>query len=112
MVMVMTDLFILGVLFAEMILGTPDIFTVDQRTRALITHRMRRADPQAIEEALRLAALAEYCIYRHPTALNEERSPSADGREIELPMRIYARVAGVSQKYLTPTVTATCGMIT
>ena len=49
-----------------MILGTANIFNVDQRTAALISHRMRHASKERQEEALKLAAMAEMCIY-HPT---------------------------------------------
>lgn len=53
----------IGVLFAEMILGTANIFSVDQRTSALISHRMRHASKKQIDEAMKLAAMAEMCIY-------------------------------------------------
>ncbi len=46
-----------------MILGTANIFSVDQRTSALITHRMRGASKERVDEALKLAAMAEMCIY-------------------------------------------------
>jgi hypothetical protein len=46
-----------------MILGTADLFNVDQRTAALISHRMRRASKERQEAALKLAAMAEMCIY-------------------------------------------------
>lgn len=50
-----------------MILGTANIFSVDQRTSALISHRMRHATKEQQEEAVKLAAMAEMCIYRHKT---------------------------------------------
>lgn len=63
---------VLGVVFAEMILGTADIFNVDQRTAALISHRMRHASKERQEEALKLAAMAEMCIYHlTPTSTND-----------------------------------------
>jgi hypothetical protein len=46
-----------------MILGTADLFNVDQRTAALISHRMRRASKERQEAAVKLAAMAEMCIY-------------------------------------------------
>jgi hypothetical protein len=51
-----------------MILGTANIFSVDQRTSALITHRMRGASKERVDEALKLAAMAEMCIY-YPSSL-------------------------------------------
>lgn len=57
------DSWSLGVMFLEMILGTPDVFSVDQRTFALIHHRLRGQNESEITNALLLAALSEYCIY-------------------------------------------------
>ena len=60
------DSWSVGVVFLEMILGTSDVFTVDQRTAALIAHRMKGsgADSQETSDAMLLAAFADYCIYR------------------------------------------------
>jgi serine/threonine protein phosphatase PrpC len=54
----------LGVLALELLLGTPNVFSVDQRTNALLTNRMRRsgASDDEITHALYLAALSQYCI--------------------------------------------------
>lgn len=46
-----------------MILGTADVFSVDQRTAALISHRMRRSSAEEVEAAMKLAAMSEFCIY-------------------------------------------------
>ena len=60
------DSWSVGVVFLEMILGTSDVFTVDQRTSAMIAHRMKRsgADSKNISDAMLLAAFADFCIYR------------------------------------------------
>eukprot|EP01042_Synura_sphagnicola_P006457 gene6457-8245_t len=54
------DSWSVGVLFLEMILGTADVFSVDQRTSALIRHRMKALDREQVDRALLLAALADY----------------------------------------------------
>jgi serine/threonine protein kinase len=36
------DSWSIGVLFLELLLGTPHVFTVDQRTRAILAHKLRR----------------------------------------------------------------------
>lgn len=46
-------------------LGSPNVFTVDQRTKSVLTSRLRKKGATAndIERALYLAALSQYCIY-------------------------------------------------
>ena len=53
-----------GVLALELLLGTPNVFSIDQRTNALITNRMKRsgATDDEIAHALYYAALSQYCI--------------------------------------------------
>ena len=36
------DSWSIGIVALELLLGTPNVFTVDQRTRAVITHKMRK----------------------------------------------------------------------
>ena len=62
-----------GVVFAEMILGTADVFSVDPRTAALIKHRLRHADLDTLDDTLTLAALADFCIY-----VPDNSEPSAE----------------------------------
>ena len=65
-----------GVVFLEMILGTSDVFTVDQRTAAMIAHRMKRTagvDDKKSSDAMLLAALADYCIYRREDSYEEDK---------------------------------------
>jgi serine/threonine protein kinase len=59
------DSWSIGVLILELLLGTPNVFTVDQRTSALLTHKMGRAgaSDDEITHALYLAALSQFCIY-------------------------------------------------
>ena len=46
-------------------LGSPNVFTVDQRTKSVLTNRLLKkgASEKDIERALYLAALSHYCIY-------------------------------------------------
>lgn len=49
----------------EILLGTPNVFSVDQRTKVLLTHRLKKegASHNDIQRALYLAALSQFCIY-------------------------------------------------
>ena len=59
------DSWSIGVLALELLLGTPNVFSVDQRTTALLTHKMtlKGASEKEIKRALYLAALSQFCIY-------------------------------------------------
>jgi serine/threonine protein kinase len=77
------DIWSIGVIFLELILGTEEVFSVDQRTAAMIQHRMRGASDFKIKLgihdyflpfihflfgnhhyiAMLHASWAEYCIY-------------------------------------------------
>lgn len=72
------DSWSIGILALELLLGTPNVFSVDQRTRAVLTHKMRKegSSQKEIDRALYLAALSQFCIY----------SPSRDSRQ-EWPLR-------------------------
>ena len=74
------DAWSVGVVFLELILGTNDVFSVDQRTSAMIHFKLRGADERQINAgkvsiftslqseflvALLHAAWAEYCIFDH-----------------------------------------------
>lgn len=58
------DSWSVGVIFLELILGTGDVFSVDQRTEAIIRHRMAGSSEEAIRSSLLLASMAHYCIYQ------------------------------------------------
>lgn len=89
-----------------MILGTANIFNVDQRTSALISHRMRHASKQRQEEALKLAAMAEMCIYH----LSKGTLDNSESLTLVNSVTSLERALQVSKKYLSPTVsTSTCG---
>jgi serine/threonine protein kinase len=47
------------------LLGSPNVFTVDQRTRAVLTQKLKKngATEKEIQHALYLAALSQFCIY-------------------------------------------------
>mmetsp|Transcript_11737 Transcript_11737/g.24841 ORF Transcript_11737/g.24841 Transcript_11737/m.24841 type:complete len:659 (+) Transcript_11737:546-2522(+) len=59
------DSWSIGVLTLELLLGTPHVFSVDQRTKALLTNQMKRAGASDDEMAyaLFLAALSNFCIF-------------------------------------------------
>ncbi len=66
------DMWSIGVVVLELILGTPEVFTLNQRTRAVIANeldrgRKRGGGEESIndEDILFLASLADMCIY-HP----------------------------------------------
>ncbi|CAM9213865.1 unnamed protein product, partial [Chrysoparadoxa australica] len=56
------DLWSVGVTILEMLLGTPDVFTVSQRTRAMIALSMHGKDEDSRSKAFLLAAMADFCI--------------------------------------------------
>uniref|UniRef100_A0A7S4KBH8 C2H2-type domain-containing protein n=1 Tax=Odontella aurita TaxID=265563 RepID=A0A7S4KBH8_9STRA len=59
------DSWSIGVVALEMLLGTPNVFSVDQRTSVVLTHKMKKkgASSEDIRRALYLAALSQFCIY-------------------------------------------------
>ncbi|KAL7530009.1 hypothetical protein ACHAXR_003268, partial [Thalassiosira sp. AJA248-18] len=59
------DSWSIGVVALEMLLGTPNVFSVDQRTTAVLTNRLLKegASSHDIQRALYLAALSQFCIY-------------------------------------------------
>ncbi len=63
------DMWSIGVVVLELILGTPEVFTLHQRTRAVLAHELERGrvEPTNVEDILFLASLANMCIY-HPAA--------------------------------------------
>lgn len=56
-------LFALSLHIIELLLGTPNVFSVDQRTTALLTNKLGNASSGEIKKALYLAALSQFCIY-------------------------------------------------
>jgi serine/threonine protein phosphatase PrpC/serine/threonine protein kinase len=77
------DSWSIGVLALELLLGTPNVFSVDQRTTVLLTNRMTKhgASQEDIQRALYLAALSQFCIFV-PEVSNEGDSstwPMRDG---------------------------------
>lgn len=75
------DIWSVGVIFLEFILGTANIFLVDQRTAVMVRHQLSRVvrrgrttlltkDEESdfnreVEEHIYRAALAEFCIYNY-----------------------------------------------
>ena len=76
------DSWSVGVVFLEMILGTSDVFTVDQRTAAMIAHRLKRTAGISSKEASKtmlLAALADFCIYRRVDSYSSDNEVANQG---------------------------------
>ena len=50
------DSWSIGIVALELLLGTPNVFTVDQRTKAILTHKLKHqgASDEEIERALYL----------------------------------------------------------
>lgn len=74
------DSWSLGVVILELLLGTPNVFSVDKRTTAILTRTLReeKASDGDIQRALYLAALAQFCIYQ-PTSTSRKRWPFREG---------------------------------
>ena len=67
------DSWSIGVVILEMLLGTPNVFSVDKRTTAVLTTKLKdeSASDSDIRRALYLAALSQFCIYI-PTSSNKD----------------------------------------
>jgi serine/threonine protein phosphatase PrpC len=59
------DSWSIGVLALELLMGTPNVFSVDQRTTAILTQKLKRegASDDDVQRALYLAALSQFCIF-------------------------------------------------
>lgn len=59
------DLWSIGVLALELLLGSPNVFSVDQRTTSVLTNRLKKegANEETVRRALFLAALSQFCIH-------------------------------------------------
>lgn len=76
------DSWSVGVIFLELILGTGDVFSVDQRTEAIIRHRMAGSSEESIRLALLLASMAHYCIYQpQPSEASTNRMSDIDHKK-------------------------------
>jgi len=75
------DSWSIGVIILELLLGTPNVFSVDQRTRALLYHKMEKegASTEDIQRALYLAALSQFCIYTPMSSSGEMFWPLREG---------------------------------
>ena len=76
------DSWSIGVLALELLLGTPNVFSVDQRTTAVLTHKMKKAgaSDEDLQRALYLAALSQFCIYVPTSDSSKQQSwPLRDG---------------------------------
>ena len=57
------DMWSVGVLWLEFILGTPHVFHLDARTRALLDHRLKPRSEAERQKAYLMRGLMELCIY-------------------------------------------------
>jgi serine/threonine protein phosphatase PrpC len=76
------DSWSIGVLVLELLLGTPNVFSVDQRTTAVLTSKMKKAgaSDEDLQRALYLAALSQFCIYVPTSDSSKQQSwPLRDG---------------------------------
>jgi serine/threonine protein kinase len=54
------DIWSVGVVFLEMILGTSRVFQVDRKTRAILEHRLKDQSQEVKEKAILFRAMVEY----------------------------------------------------
>jgi serine/threonine protein phosphatase PrpC len=78
------DAWSIGIVALELLLGTPNVFSVDQRTRAILSIKMQKqgATEEEIQRALYLAALSQFCIY-NPAIENSQNWPLRDGDPLQ-----------------------------
>ena len=81
------DIWSVGVVFLEMILGTADVFSVDPRTAALVTHRLQQGPDKnnmhIRKNALLLSSLADYCIYHPGQEIGDDFDEDGEGEDGE-----------------------------
>ena len=96
------DIYSVGVLFLEFILGTADIFVADQRTQAMIHHKLRQHEGATMKNTISgdegkvlsymskfkelsyRAALAEFCIYNEVFDIEPSISMNVHNQIIKL----------------------------
>lgn len=100
------DSWSVGVVFLEMLLGTADVFSVDQRTSALIAHRLRKSEATMVRQAEILAALADYCIY-DPQELQTSTASQSDSTVVRGGVGFTASVTALLHPVTT---TSRCGL--
>ena len=75
------DVWSLGILALELFtLGTSDVFVLDPRTRAYISSRMEKRDPQSLHLAYLLRSMMELCIYPPGPSDDLDHDPQASSR--------------------------------
>lgn len=76
------DSWSIGVLALELLLGSPNVFSIDQRTTFLLTTKMKKegATDEEVQRALYLASLSQFCIY-------VPNAPSNGVNQMEWPLR-------------------------
>ncbi len=78
------DSWSIGVVALELLLGSPNVFSVDKRTAAVLTNKLKRsgANDKDIRRALYLAALSQFCIY-NPSNETDKDWPLREGDPLE-----------------------------
>ena len=85
-------------------LGSPDVFRVSDRTRALIETRMASAPPELRQRAVVFRALVEYCLYEPPAghAASGEPAGASSSKRSLLPPECDETVLGRRLEELDP----------
>eukprot|EP01137_Pigoraptor_chileana_P018793 Opistho-2@78874 len=81
------DIWSAGIVFMEMILGTPKVFTIDDRARARIDLQMQDKSEEVKEAAYRFKAMQQYCLYppNSEATLDEESLSDMLGTSVMKP---------------------------
>eukprot|EP01033_Poteriospumella_lacustris_P003183 gene3181-2341_t len=101
------DIWSVGMVFLEILLGTPDVFHVDQRTEAMIIQLLQKKNinsPVIRKKALYLAGLADFGIYRDQH-FNHEADDGAvsrkSSRRLSMAAQFSRLLVGDVGKYLS-----------
>lgn len=101
------DIWSVGMVFLEILLGTPDVFHVDQRTEAMIVQLLQKKNidsPVIRKKALYLAGLADFGIYRDQS-FNHEADNGAvsrrSSRRLSMAAQFSRLLVGDMGKYLS-----------
>jgi len=70
------DIWSVGVVMLELIMGTSEVFQIDDRAKAIIQHRLRGSPQRVLEAAYLLRALTEHCVYPPQSVTKEDMNPA------------------------------------
>lgn len=89
------DIWSVGVLFLEMVLGTSVVFEIDGRTKAILEKKMARKSKAYKQRAYFFQALGEYCFYSQYRECTEVDTMKAISRRDPLKMEFQDRWAAL-----------------